>query len=230
MKKFLITFLTIILVISAVFSLFSCGERPRDYDEAEVLSNARVLIEKSILLNEIYYGRGIAYTKDNNLAEGYYYPADIIAMNNIGIETLDDLLQLTKDVFSEKLCGIIVSTKLTAVTESDGTIRHLARYYQKYDTLDINRPECLMVYSEADVFLVDTLVYDYSSLKVSDVVGQVVYVCINVTATNADGESSTQQLRIGLFEETYGWRLETPTYARYVDQDYYNELKNQNKK
>jgi hypothetical protein len=51
-----------------------------------------------------------------------------------------------------------------------------------------------------------------------------VYVIVPVTVSY-DGKTQTQTLEIGLFEEEYGWRLETPTYATYNEfQDIYDEL------
>ena len=49
-SKLFITFITVLLTFSLVF-LSSCGEKNREYNEQEVLTEARVLLEKSIVVN-----------------------------------------------------------------------------------------------------------------------------------------------------------------------------------
>ena len=213
-----------LVVIMTVFLAVSCQKvQNREYDEAEVLSAAKTLIEKSEILNELYYGKGIAYENDMNLATGIYYPADEISVRSFGIETVDDIKVLTRECFTTALSNIMIGTKLVAVTDSSGNQSYV-RYYQKYDSLDKTKPECIMVNKETEVLLKDKVTYDYSTLSVKGSEGEIVKVTIAVTVENENGDVQYKTLEIGLLEEENGWRIDTPTYARYTDDSYYQEL------
>lgn len=206
--------LSIIVVFSMLFSLSSCGEKNREYDEAEVLSAAENLIKKSERLNKIYWGEGIIYSPDNSLANGAYYSADPESTELLGVNTVDDIINLTKETFTADYAKIAIDTKLSSVSDEDG-IQIYARYYQKYSALD-NSPECIMVYKNAEIFLKDKCEYDYSTLCIDGVKGQSIFVKIAVKVTNPDGESMTTHAVVELIEEENGFRINTPTYKRYA--------------
>ena len=222
-KPFLIT----IVVIICLFSCFSCSDRKiknREYNEEEVITAAEKLIKKSEKVNEIYYGHGISYYADESTANGIYYQADFLSLERLGVDTVDDIKALTYDCFTKSISEDMISTTLGSVSDEDG-IQTMSRYYQKYNALD-NKPECIMVNKNAIVYLTDNVVYDYSSIRVSRVEGDTVFVKIDVTVTTEEDKTQTQELEIGLFEESDGWRLNSSTYTKYVDKDYYNDLQN----
>ena len=66
MRKATLLVLIAVIVVSC-FTLSGCD---RSYDEDEVLSVAKELIEKSKTLNELYYGEGIAYIDDESRKDG----------------------------------------------------------------------------------------------------------------------------------------------------------------
>ncbi len=212
-KALISLILSIFVVISSIFSLSSCGEKNRDYDEAEVLLAAENLIKKSERLNIIYWGEGIMYSPDLSLANGAYYAADEESLMLLGVETVDDIVALTKDTFTEDYANIVIGTKLSSVSDEDG-IKIYARYYQKYSALD-EKPECIMVYKNAEVFLKDKCEYDYSTLSVERVKGESIFVKIAVKVTNPDGKSRSTYAEVELIEEQNGFRINNPTYKRY---------------
>ncbi|MBE6634617.1 MAG: hypothetical protein E7617_00265 [Ruminococcaceae bacterium] len=217
-KLFLLTF----IVIFALFCTVGC-EKDREYDEATVLAEAKELIEKSIVLNELYFGVGISYEMNESEANGYYYPADVYSQDSFGIETVDDIKELTRLCFTVDYSNQLINTKLTAVTDEDGNIRGYARYYQKYNALD-DTPECIMVYKNAPVYLKDKVTYHYETLAVTDVKGEEIFVTLDITVTNENGESQVRKLTTSLIEESSGFRINQPTYASYFDKDRYDEL------
>ena len=81
-KAFLLT----IVVIMSLLLCVSCGN-DRDYDAAEVIGAAKELIKKSEKLNDIYYGYGIQYEKNESEANGSYYPADYTSLSKFGVNT-----------------------------------------------------------------------------------------------------------------------------------------------
>ena len=229
MKNKILGVLLTLVVIFSVLSLNSC-ENNREYDAEVVKACSLELIEKSVSLNDIYYGTGITYEENESLAIGPYYPANSLSLRSFGIETVDDLKKKTEAVFSVDLTKIIYDTKLNTLYDSDEVIRGYTRYYQTYTEGDNPQPEYFMVYKDADVFLKDKVTYNYETLTVKESRGEIVYVEIEVKVDTDDGKSQTKTLEIGLIEEENGWRLSSPTYTSYVDLDYYNQLQNKNQK
>jgi hypothetical protein len=214
-------FLLIIVVIFGLFLCTSCSKN-REYDETEVITAANDLIRKSEKLNDIYYGRGIDYIKDESMANGTYYPAELTSIQKFGIETINDLKNLTVECFTKEYSDLIMRTKLSSVSDDDG-IQEYSRYYQKYNALD-NSEECIMVRKDALVNLTDTVIYDYSSLHVSRVKKDEVFVKISATVITDDGKTQVQEIEISLLEEESGWRINSPTYVRYFDRQQYEDL------
>jgi hypothetical protein len=215
--------LLILVVIFALFCNISCSKN-REYDEAEVISAAQTLIKKSEILNDIYYGYGIGYEMNESEAVGAYYRADFFSAQKFGVETIEDIKDLTYDCFTVSYSNSIISTKLSSVSDESG-IQGYARYYQKYNALD-DSEECIMVYKYAEVYLVDEVVYDYATIRAIGSVGDEVFVEIDVEVTTPDKKMQTQTVKISLLEESNGWRINSPTYVKYVDRDYYNDLQN----
>jgi hypothetical protein len=47
--------------------------------------------------------------------------------------------------------------------------------------------------------------------------------------TNSEKKEQIQTLKFSLFEENDGWRINSPTYVKFVDRDYYEDLQNKDK-
>ena len=187
----------------------------REYDKAEVEAAAAELLEDSKLLNYIYWGEGIPYVEDMSLASGSYYPANDIYLESIGIETIEDLKTLTEKTYSDGMCDQIYKTILSSVYSDTGIVG-LARYEQVFGGQNNDEPEYIRVYTEANYWLVDEVEY-HSSVEALRSEGDVVYVLVLATVTSPDGKVMNTNLEIGLIEEEDGWRLDSPTYARYYE-------------
>lgn len=208
--------LVALIVWIIVASIKKSGEIPdREYDAAEVEAAASKLLEESKLLNYIYWGEGIPYVYDENLSSGSYYAADETYLAEIGISTIQDLKDKTAAVFSDGMCEWIYSTVLSSVY-SDTSVAGLSRYEQVWGGVNNDEPEYIRVYSEAEYWLVDEVEYN-PSVEALRSEGETVYVMVLVTVTNPEGKVMNQNLEIALVEEDDGWRLDSPTYARYYE-------------
>jgi hypothetical protein len=196
--------LSAILVIATLLCLVSCGEKNREYDESEVLYAAERLIRRSKTLNGIYWGEGIRYYEDAAFSNGAYYPADPEHLLELGIETVDDLKELTRKTFSAEYSESIFRSKLSSMREDE--YFGYARYYQGIDRI--------MVYSDAVSFLDDEVNYLYETLAATGSKGETVFVKLSVEIS--DGvNTQTRELEVGLVEEEDGWKIDTPTYMSY---------------
>ena len=216
-KSSALLLISILFIISTVFSLASCkggdGVFNREYDESEVSAAAEELIKESEILNEIYWGKGIPYVEDPNLSNGAYYPADEIYLDNIGVKTIDDLKAKTEKVFSADMCEWVFDSVLSSV--GTGTSVYLSRYAQQYGGENLDEPEYILVNKNYRIMLTDKVEYDYGSIKVIGSSGNFVTVSIDCTVTNGEGESNKTTIRVDLIEEAHGWRIATPTYTVY---------------
>ena len=197
--------------------LVSCGERDREYDEAEVTAAAKTLIEKSKIFNEIYWGGGVGYKmpEDGSEPKGYL-PADSEALaaleRDYGIKDLETLKKKTREVFSESGYNWIVSSCLTNIHGDTGVVSY-ARYYQA----TAENGGALMVYTNALNIYTDTesIEYLYDGIKVSAVKGEVLTVSLKVKAIGKNGEEKITPFTVSLIEEADGYRLHGASYATY---------------
>lgn len=196
----------------------------RKYDEAEVVKEAEKLMKQAEMLNNVYFGSGISYV-DSEENNGYYRQAKYEHLNSLGFKTIDELKALTDSTFTVNYRESIYSTMLSSL--SDGThLVQAARYYQAYDE-ETGAPTHIMVYSLYKPLMTDTSVYHYDTLRVTGVKKETVFVSIDVTVTNSNGESQRTEVVIHLIEEDNGWRIDNPTYVNYNPYlDKYNELNN----
>ena len=221
MDKKTVRITALLLALTLCFFAFvGCGNddgkvENREYDKAEVEAAAAELLEASKLLNYIYWGKGIPYVDNKSLASGNYYPADDTYLATIGITTIQDLKDKTAATYSQEICEWIYSTVLSSVY-SDTTVAGLSRYEQVYTGKNNDEPDYIRVYTEASYWLVDEVEY-HSSVEALRSEGEVVYVLVLATVTSPEGKVMNTNLEIGLVEEADGWRLNTPTYARYYE-------------
>ena len=206
--------LLLLIIVSLIFSFVGCsGEEPdREYDEAEVISEAKRLIPLSAVLNEIYYGKGIGYEENSNENLGAYKIASQNSLSEYGITTIEDLKAKTRTVFSENVSNTMFSTVLAAIADDDDTIVRYARYYQKTD--DKGNPIAIMVLSNYDYVLKNEIEYG-DNITVADVEGQIIKLSVPVRLTREDGTVKEKTLTIEMIEEESGWRLASATYAIY---------------
>ena len=197
--------ISFILIISSLL-LISCGApKNRSYDEAEVISKSKILIMQSALLNEIFWGEGIPYDPDDNYKNGQYYPADLGFLIGFGADTIDEIMEMTRAVFSKSYSESIYGSVLSAKTGDFGMAGY-TRYYQGEDFI--------MVYSKYKPLLVDEVEYLFDGLSVTGSKGEIVTVKIPIKVTRGE-DSQTREIEIDLVEEEGGWRIDSPTYASY---------------
>ena len=227
MKNKIKRLIAVILTLSSLFLSFTLTSCDRRYDEAEVIKYAESLLRQAEVLNEVYYGNGIQYMSSGYI-EGSYYEADPIHLALLGFVSIEQLKSLTLNTFTLGYSKQIFATKLSMIEDEEG-IQEMTRYYQKYDPLDGITPVCIMVYKNAKKTLKSDIEYDYSSLSVSGVKRQTVFVTVSAILTNEDGKTQKCNIEFRLIEEDDGWRIDNPCYANYNESlDRYNELDKNN--
>lgn len=221
MSKKILSFLLTLIVIFGLLSITSCGEKNREYDETEVFEAAKKLIPKSVVMNELFYGYGISADLSSLKFNGVYYEADFISQNKFGIESVEEMKTLVKECFSSDYSDLIISTKLSSILDENGTPIALVRYYQ-----DPTDTEIIMVNKDAEIYLKDNLEYLYDTLTVVESRGQEVFVKLDVKIVTDDKKEQIRTIEVALIEENGEWKINSPTYTTYFDNDKYDDLQN----
>ena len=205
MKKLFVLFLCAAIALNI---LVSCD---RTYDEDEVKAAAQVLLENSKTVNEIFYGKGLGYDEESELTYGIYSPADEEHLAALGVSNTEGLKTLTKTVYTNELCEIIFSTKLSSVKDTDGEVKELRRYYDgKFGDSTV-----IMVYTEAFVNYDNDIDYLYETLTVMGADGEYINIEVDVLLTSIYGETRTVRAEFSLLEEENGFRLDTLSFVKY---------------
>ena len=221
-RKVIASLLLAVILISSLLTFSSCN---RKYDEEEVLAVASELVKAAEMLNIVYFGSGIEYF-DSEDEIGYYRKANTQHLESLGFDTVEELKALTEKTFSDALCDTVYSTVLSSLT-TDTSIVTPARYYQAYDE-QTGAPTHIMVYTLFTALFKSTVVYDYSTLRVDGSKKDKVYLYIDATVTNAEGEGQVTSIPFSIVEEEDGWRLSSVTYQNYnASRDRYDQLKDQ---
>ena len=205
MKKLFVLFLCAAIALNI---LVSCD---RTYDEDEVKAAAQVLLENSKTVNEIFYGKGLRYDEESELTYGIYSPADEEHLAALGVSNTEGLKTLTKRVYTNELCEIIFSTKLSSVKDTDGEVKELRRYYDgKFGDSTV-----IMVYTEAFVNYDNDIDYLYETLTVTGADGEYINIEVDVLLTSIYGEPRTDRVKFSLLEEENGFRLDTWSFVTF---------------
>ena len=195
----------------------------REYDEAEVSLAAKALLEKSILINEIFWYDGIP-TTDNT--EGItlksYKRADKDYLESKGITVFEDIKNLTRGVFSESKSEDVFRLFLAGSNDSSftGVSYYIPEYLINTETGEREEVGILVSEKRAEDKLVkigEKTEYDYSSIKVICSEGQRVKIEVICTVTTSDGKTQTTKENMYLIEESDGWKLDSLSKIPYLE-------------
>ena len=208
MKRIFSLVTALLLIFTLAFSLTSCD---RDYDEAEVVAAAKLLLKKAEPLNEIYYGKGLRCDELSIESVGNFKLVLDEELDLYGIKNLDDLKVRTREVFTMSCSEMIFNTRLDPIYDLNGNIIYQARYIEYSPGGD--NEKFIYVDPNYTVSMTDTVEYYYDTVKVLDVEDLYLYMSVNAKITNENGESRESVIEFTMLEESSGWRLDTFTYA-----------------
>lgn len=225
-KKILKCILYFTLILATVVPVLNFTSCNRKYDEGEVIAAATDLLKKSEVLNVVLFGEGISPGGSNQ--SGAYREADFLHLNKLGFTTISELEAMIRETFTAEYSDYVVSTVLSPI-KVDGVMYSNTRYYQLYaDEMTKTDPVCIMVHTEYEYIFTDTVVYDYSTIKVNGVKKKTLYISVMANVTNKNGDSQDVEVEFELIEQNNGWRINTGTFVNYnAYRDKYNDLKDQ---
>ena len=194
--------LLILIALTMMISLTSCGEKTVEYDADEVIDKATDLIREASAFNSIFWGEGIPYSEDMGYNNGIYYPC----VPDYKYRSLQKIIEDAEKVFSS---GYMTNVKMTVLSSQFGDmgVEGYSRYYQESEL------DPIMVRTDYKPVLVDKNEYLYETLKIDGADERAVYVKISVKVTRGDTYQMIER-RIALVNEN-GWRIDSHTFANY---------------
>ena len=205
MKKRIISFVLVILVLVMSVSLMSCsGSGPKLEDVKERFI---YLIENSKELNTIYFGKGLPiYEREGILAEqkGVYYNDTLTSydkvMENSRYLSIDEIKERSEEIYSTEYLAALYETAFDGIMT--GSSSAYLRFFESADWIFQN--------TYATDFDLSERIYDYSTMQiVTPSNNEYVNVIID-SYTLKDRKVKTVSLTF--VYERGNWYLDSPTY------------------
>lgn len=187
MRKYLRSFICLILALTFALSLVSCDNK---VSNEEALEMVKKFLDESYELNEIYYGKGLDYQKNE---DGEYNNIYSPVLRNQPYVTESILRAKTQDVFSASLANSIISYHFN-LTQGVAGGSNYPRYFTGSDGY-------LTVYRDYKV--IDITEYDYSTIEIKKIKRKE----IKATVVSTENEI----VDVVLVLEKDGWRLDSIT-------------------
>ena len=212
MKKLLSLLLCAVLLCGALLSFAGCAK----LDTTGLAEAAPDLIARSVLFNEIYFGDGIPYNKNDEPAIGAFYYADPAYLSANGFTTVEQLKKLTKQVFSEAYSATIFENALEGYAVEGTTDYSYARYSSSQALKLRDENETILVNQNYNFFTIGKTTYDYATLTLGKVTKDSATMTIRVSTVYAATETENELTTTDTLEITFvyenGWRIDSPTY------------------
>ena len=205
MKNKRATALALLLVmLLSLLSLASCKEK---FTDEEIISSAKVLVENAEKINDIFFGKGIPYTDEG---DGNYKKADEQWLSENGIQTIQDLKNLTTKIYSPEFSEYLFEIMLGSV-KSDSSIASYASYVEKNGEI--------LVFTNRTDYIQGKLTYDKDGIKVEKKDGASARVSIPVIVENEEGEAQSRVKSFDMVKIGESWFLNSGTFLTYNNQE-----------
>ena len=202
-------------VLATGAALVSCSKPKHSAEQMRTVLGE--LLPKSAELNEIYFGKGLPTTRDEDAVRAFYetFDTDIAAISyepvdpSCGYETVDDIKAATLEVFTEEYASFLFDRAFTGISavfdEGTETEHRTTAVYAMYLEQDGFLTKRVNLKDDA-IPLGRT--YDLDSLEVLRENETGVQVRME---SFVDGQPSVD-VEMWLTETDAGWRLDSPTY------------------
>ena len=215
MKKIIALCLGIVMLLS----LFGCGKAQLPEDSL-LVAEAKVLLEKSLVLNQLFFETGIP-TKEGGMTEGNYTEADSDYLATLGFQKLGDIKAYMHTVFSDAATADFVRYAVDKRTDGTALVKPAYCYDLYSDNEDNPAFLCLMVSKEGVHQKTDSFVYDFDSIAVVQNKKQPTSATLTISATITDtetGKVQERQVSFRLVLEEDGWKLDNLTCLSYKEE------------
>lgn len=203
----LISILALCAIVAATLS--SCGDR---YEDEEIISAARSLIEASYEINDIYFGDGLKILDEETEKSGdedekdmKYYTVD----TECGYSSIRDIREATLKVYTEEYSEYLFKLAFTGFSIQMGEEDEAESYSVAYARYLEGAGGYLSARRISDDEKLDlSRTYNLDEIKVLK--QRKGYATISVPSFVDGEESDDVDLKLKITDD--GWRLDEPTY------------------
>ena len=205
-KKIAVRLVSLLFV---VIGFSACGEK---YTDEELITAAKPLVERSGLINDIFYGEGMPYVSGNlengAASTGNYSPIDPMYLDKIGVKNVEELKKLTSEVYSLGVCNVIYTTKLSSVGDGS-SIAGYAEY--------VELPAGFCIYTKRTNYINAEAHFHTDTLTVVKNTKNIKVLKMDVTLTQGE-EIQQRQKEFRIVNENGVWKLDSMTYIAWDDE------------
>ena len=202
MKK-VIALVLLVLMILPAFS--SCGKEKMT--EEQVIEIVGPLIQKSYEINDIFFGEGLPYVKDEDGGAeeeqiGVLPPVKYIPVISDKYNSESSLREAALEVYTESYMESVFEIVFSGLSDEEGNLVQYARYLESFaDNLKIRS-------GVEEESIVSGRKYDVTTLKITAQADNYVFFTLD---SFIDGEPAGT-IELSIKDEGAGWRLDSPTY------------------
>ena len=216
-RGFITLSLCVLMIIFLIASpLLSSCTKIKDTDEV-LTKHAKALIEKSVILNRIYWGKGIPKKEGGSvMVDERFTEANMSSLAEYGITDMESLKEYTRLVYSENECENLIKNYLERSSYTDSF--NDVQYTEVYTRYLADSHGTLFVRDELDDLIGDSITeYKYDTIRIGERTKRTVTLTIDVylTTPDANKQGYTDTLTLEMRLENGEYRLNTPTYCIY---------------
>lgn len=208
MKKIAALFAFIAVLLSAVPAMTSCAS---EADRREAADSAASLIEASLEINEIFYGKGLPQSdadSDDSRRFADENGLDVNAVSYLPVsaectyKSIQDIKVAAEKVYSSAYCAQLFKVGFEGFSNDEGTRAVYARYMEDESGTLVVRSDL----SDTGIQLDRT--FDTDTIKVKKLKSNTAVISVD---SFLNGEKS-DTLELTMVRQDGQWRLDTPTY------------------
>ncbi len=195
-------------IIGAVL-LSSCGGS--SFSDEDICTAAADLIQESIAINEIYFGKGLPSVEPDSEAAGSFageIQTDATLLSYLpvtedaGYDSIDSIKEATEKVYSKAYCTYLFEMAFSGISIEEGAATY-ARYMETENgTLAVHK----------DLSVIDARTYSTEGESPQvEVIRKKGDTAVVKAQSYVDGEADVS-VEIQLIYEEGTWRLDSPTY------------------
>lgn len=197
------------LVFLCLLSALSGCAKP---DEATFLAEVTQLLTEAEKVNVLCFGEGLL-PKEGGYKVGSYTEASEESLAYFGVTSVASIKAKIAAVYSVTATAWVEKVTLSATYE-DSEVLSYSRYYDTTVEEEAGDRAVIMVKNGHEALL--TARATYSNVRVVELSSRRAEILVDVTVTNAEGESRTEKdVSLKLRNEENGWRFDEATYQNY---------------
>ncbi len=186
-----------ILCASLSLCFVSCGKGP---ELDEVREHIESTVEKSIELNEIFYGDGLPVYKEMITGKDYY----LVNTELSEYDSIDELKAALAEVYTTDYCTSINEVMFVGI--ADNLVSLLPRFIEE------EMSGTLMQDKYAESILLGERVFDFDAMTMENSSRKSFTVRIPATLNGEKDEDAVLTFRKEMTDGKVVWKLDSPTY------------------